>query len=67
MSLKEKLEEEIRYYEEKYREVEKEISRLEKQVSEEEAFLDSVLDEVEVGENLLKKMAEEPEGKNGGN
>lgn len=67
MSLKGKLEDEIRYYTEKYEKVKEEISALEKKVSDEEAFLDTVLDEVELGENLLKKLKENPDGKDGRN
>lgn len=65
MSLKGKLEEETRYYNEKYEKVQEEISTLEKKVSDEEAFLDTVLDEIELGENLLKKLKEHWEGKDG--
>lgn len=59
------MEEETRYYNEKYEKVQEEISTLEKKVSDEEAFLDTVLDEIELGENLLKKLKEHWEGKDG--
>lgn len=59
------MEEETRYYNEKYEKVQEEISTLEKEVSDEEAFLDTVLDEIELGENLLKKLKEHWEGKDG--
>lgn len=59
------MDEETQYYDKKIREVEEEVKRLEKQVSEAEILLDQVLDEIELGENLLRKLAELTEGKDG--
>ncbi|HKJ96145.1 MAG TPA: hypothetical protein VJ944_00210, partial [Thermoplasmataceae archaeon] len=63
MSLEDRMDEETQYYDKKIREVEEEVKRLEKQVSEAEILLDQVLDEIELGENLLRKLAELTEGK----
>ncbi len=65
MSLEDKLKREIEYYRSKSRDVEKEIEDLEKKVKDCESLLDSVLDDVEIGENLLKKLGELKEGANG--
>lgn len=65
MSLGEKLKKEADYYDSKLKDVESEIAELERKVSDSETLLDSVLDDVELGENLLKKVQEQKEGKNG--
>lgn len=65
MSLSERLRAETQYYSSKHTEVEKEVDMLERKVSDDEVFLDSVLDEIDVGENLLKKLQELSEGENG--
>ncbi len=67
MSLEGKLKKEMEYYDSKSKDVETEISELEKKVSDAEVLLDSVLDEVEIGENLLGKIMElkgEKDGRN---
>lgn len=65
MSLEEKIQEESEYYDEKLKEVEVEVIQLEKKLKDAEALLDQVLDEVELGENLLKKLKKLKEDVNG--